>query len=346
MFKKSKAIVSMIMVFSLMFATGCNSTTGPSSSAGQDGSSAEGNNEVIVAKMSHSSAVDSTYDVGAKYFADLVDEYTNGTVQIDVFPNAQLGSDRDALEGQRMGTVDISLPGASMLTMYEPSIGVFNLPFLFADKEEVYSTLDGEVGQEIFSSIETQGLRVLSTFESGFRQVSTVSTPVTSLSDVSGLKVRIPDGDAYLNTWEALGANPTVIAWNETFTALQTNVVEGVEVPITSFADAGLSEIAHHFSYINYMYDPVVLIVSQTFWDKLSTEQQEAVQKAATEASAYERQYNSDLEEELQTQLESEGVTFYNPDLSEFQAAVQSIYDEYEYQDELNAILDFLGRST
>ena len=305
---------------------------------------AEAAKEVITGSISHSSAPDSTYDIGAHKFADLVAEYTNGTVQLEVYPSAQLGSDKEAFEGHRMGSVDFSLPGASMLSQYKSNVAVFNLPFLFSSREDAYKVLDSDLAAEIFSSTEEVGVKVLACLESGFRQVASSKKPIMSVEDLQGQKIRVPDGDLYVNTWKALGVNPTVLAWNECFSALQTGIIDGEEAPMSSFDSAGFSEIVKYFSFINYMYDPVCLCVSTMFWDQLDAEQQEAVQKAAKEASAFERAYCLELEQTLQSKLEGEGVSFYEPDLAGFQSAVQSVYDGYADQETLKKVLELLGR--
>ena len=155
--------------------------------------------EVITGSISHSSAPDSTYDIGAHYFADLVKEYTNGTVELTVYPSGQLGGDKDAFEGQRMGSVDFSMPGASLLSQYKSNIAVFNLPFLFSNREDAYKVLDSDLAAEIYSSTEEVGVKVLASFESGFRQVASAKKPIESIGDLQGQKIRVPDGDAYIN---------------------------------------------------------------------------------------------------------------------------------------------------
>lgn len=327
------------MIMSLV-ACGQNPTTDPTSSE-----TPTEEKSVITGSISHSSAPDSTYDIGAHYFADLVKEYTDGTVLLEIYPSAQLGNDKEAFEGHRMGSVDFSMPGASMLSQYKANIAVFNLPFLFSGREDAYKVLDSELAEKIYSSTEEVGVKVLASFESGFRQVASAKKPIESLADLKGQKIRVPDGDVYINTWKALGVSPTVLGWNDVFSGLQTGIIDGEEAPMSSFESAGFSEIVKYFSFINYMYDPVTLCVSTMFWDKLDADQQAAVQKASKEAADYERKYCADLEKDLQAKLEGEGVTFYNPDLTEFQNAVQSVYDSYADQETLAAVLALLGRT-
>ena len=338
-----KAISLVLALCMILSLAACGQRTDDNASTPDNTGTAE--KAVITGSISHSSAPDSTYDIGAHYFADLVKEYTDGTVILEIYPSAQLGSDKEAFEGHRMGSVDFSMPGASMLSQYKENIAVFNLPFLFSSREDAYKVLDSELADEIYSSTEEVGVKVLASFESGFRQVASAKKPIESLADLKGQKIRVPDGDIYVNTWRALGVSPTVLGWNDVFSGLQTGIIDGEEAPMSSFDSAGFSEIVKYFSFINYMYDPVTLCVSTMFWDKLDADQQAAVQKAAKEAAAYEREYCANLEKDLQAKLEGEGVTFYNPDLTEFQNAVQSVYNSYADQETLNAVLALLGRT-
>ena len=338
-----KAISLVLALCMILSLAACGQRTDDNASTPDNTGTAE--KTVITGSISHSSAPDSTYDIGAHYFADLVKEYTDGTVILEIYPSAQLGSDKEAFEGHRMGSVNFSMPGASMLSQYKENIAVFNLPFLFSSREDAYKVLDSELADEIYSSTEEVGVKVLASFESGFRQVASAKKPIESLADLKGQKIRVPDGDIYVNTWRALGVSPTVLGWNDVFSGLQTGIIDGEEAPMSSFDSAGFSEIVKYFSFINYMYDPVTLCVSTMFWDKLDADQQAAVQKAAKEAAAYEREYCANLEKDLQAKLEGEGVTFYNPDLTEFQNAVQSVYNSYADQETLNAVLALLGRT-
>lgn len=276
-----KKIFSIVLVFCMIASLAACGQKQPSGQSSPDGAPDTVEKTVITGSISHSSAPGSTYDIGAHYFADLVNEYTDGTVLLEVYPSAQLGSDKEAFEGHRMGSVDFSMPGASMLSQYKENIAVFNLPFLFSNREDAYKVLDSKLADEIYSSTEDVGVKVLASFESGFRQVASAKKPIESLADLHGQKIRVPDGDVYVNTWKALGVSSTVLGWNDVFSGLQTSIIDGEEAPMSSFDSAGFSEIVKYFSFINYMYDPVTLCVSTMFWDKLDADQQTAVQKAA-----------------------------------------------------------------
>lgn len=354
--KRLKAVISLVMASALVLS-GCgvsNKTLAPASAAdsnaGMSGTSVAASTSdgtvkaEYVAKLGHSQVTASPVHDGALYFAELVSEKTNGRVAIDVYPAAQLGAERDLVEGAGMGTVEMGLSVGSVCAQFQPGVDAFCLPFLFETKEDVYTVLDGDVGKEIFAAMEKSDVTVLSCFENGFRQLGT-NREINSIEDLAGLKLRAPEGDIYVQTWSALGVNVTATPWNETFTALQTGVVDGEEAPLAIFESAGFGEVSKYFAYINYMYDPLVLYVSSDWLESLPEDLQAAVEEAAVEAADYQRALVTDQEKTAEQTLKDDwGVTFTSPDLAPFQNAVSNVYSTYAYQDNLQKILTALGR--
>lgn len=159
----------------------------------------------LTASFGHVMSVDSPADQAAKYFADRVAELTKGTITVTVYPGSQLGGDRDMIESQQMGALEFSLPGTSIYSSFEPTLGTFCLPFLYSDYGEARAVLDSDEVAEIYSVTGNQNIKLLTTFESGFRQLGTNKRAVNSLADLKGQIIRIPQGDIYTQTWAALG---------------------------------------------------------------------------------------------------------------------------------------------
>lgn len=359
--KKTKLTKTWSAALSFALAAllaGCgvtNKTVSPTSEATTEAVAAgdkaeEGSSENAVdtshaeytAKLGHSQVTASPVHEGALYFAKLVAEKTDGRVSIEVYPSAQLGAERDLIESAGMGAVEMGLSVGSVCAQFQPGVDVICLPFLFETKEDVYSILDGDVGKQIFSVMENSNVTVLSHFENGFRQLGT-NREIQSIDDLKGLKLRTPEGDIYVQTWGALGVNVTSTPWNETFTALQTGVVDGEEAPLAIFSSAGFGEVTKHFAYINYMYDPLVLYVSSSWLSSLPDDLRTAVEEAAAEAAVYQRKLVTEQEETAEKELsETWGMTFTHPDLEPFQTAVQAVYDSYKYQDNLALVREAL----
>ena len=299
----------------------------------------------IVAKFGHALAPTTPYQNGAEKFKELVEERTGGEIIIEIYPNGQLGAERDLFEGLKIGTVEFAVGGMGVLSQaYDERLAVFGMPFIFSGREEVYKILDGEVGQEFYKSMLNHGIEIVGNFEAGFRQLSNSKRPINSLDDVKGLKVRTPEGSVYMKTWEVLGASPTPIAWTELFSAMQTGVIDGAEVPIGNFATSGFGEVQKNYAWINYMYDSIPMAASSVFMKRLSPEHQEIVRQAAKEACDFERQTVKDSEDRLQKELEAQGVVFTTPDTEPFREAVKVIYNEYKDKESLEKVQKALGR--
>lgn len=340
-----KKLISLCLASAMAFSlVGCgNSPNGnasnPAPPAGNTSTSqSQPQEESYSASLGHVMTADSPAGLAAERFAELVSEKTNGTVTISVYPNSQVGGDRDMIENQQLGSLEFSLPGTSIYSQFEPVLGTFCLPFLYSNYDEAHTALDNADVMALYDCTANQNITTLTTFESGFRQLGT-NREINSLSDLKGLIIRIPQGDIYTQTWSALGVNGTPSAWNELFSALQTGVVDGEEAPLSNFAATGFGEVCKYFAYINYAYDPLMLTVSNSFWDKLSENQKKAVTEAAYEARDYCRELNAEAEASMEASLKEEwGVTFTHPDLTEFRSAVQSVYENWTYPDALAVI--------
>ncbi len=341
-----KKFLSLLTAALMVLAmTACGDTKSPAQSTPVQSDSAGSVSAqpapALTAVLGHVMTTDSPAGKSAEYFAAKVSEKTNGSITITVSPNSQLGGDRDMIESQQMGALEFSLPGTSIYSQFEPTLGTFCLPFLYGDYDEAHVVLDSEEVMALYDCTKNQNITCLTTFESGFRQLGTNKRAINQLSDLKGLIIRIPQGDIYTQIWSALGVNGTPLAWNELFSALQTGVVDGEEAPLANFESMGFGEVCKNFAYINYVYDPLMLTVSNTFWSKLTNEQKAAVTEAAYEARDYCRQLNAEAEASMESSLKSEwDVNFTHPDLREFKEAVQDVYSNWAYPDQLKVIQD------
>lgn len=349
-----KKRVSFILVLLLVLAlTGCGGKSGETNggntgdafpSVSTPASSSQGG--TITLKLTHSLSTSSQYQAGAEYFKELVEERSGGQITVEIYPNAQLGAERDTFEALQLGTVDIALGTCGVLGQtFTLDTDVFSLPFLFSDGEALYNLLDSDLATEIFSGTANNGAEVLTCYDSGFRQLSNSIRPINSVADCAGLKIRTPESSMYVDTMEALGISPSTLAWSEVFSALQTHVVDGQETPIAVFTSSGLGEVNQYFAFINYMDDPIAMVASTSFMNKLTDEQQQIIREAAYESAVYERQWLADYEKSCVDSLTADfGVEFTYPDTSEFQALVGGVYDSYQNQELLAKVQAFLGQ--
>ncbi|MCX5818932.1 MAG: TRAP transporter substrate-binding protein [Deltaproteobacteria bacterium] len=286
---------------------------------------------VKIIKLGHIAPPEDPFNVLATKFAELVAAKTSGQVKVEVFPGGQLGNDREQIEAMRMGSQDMSIEGSINYEAFVPETAFVDLPFMFKDRQTAFKALDGPTSQQIWGTvIEKIGVRILVLPENGFRQITTAKTPIKSLADLKGLKMRVPQTKLYMDTFKALGTLPTPITFTELFTALQSGVVEGEENGMPLIYSSKFYEVQKFLAVTNHIYDAAPLAMSEKTWKSLTPDQQKAVQAAAIEARDFQRKYVIAREDDLIKKLQAAGMTFTYPARDEFLKAVQPVIDGYK----------------
>jgi len=269
------------------------------------------------------------YVLGMNKISELIKEKTSGKVTLDVFGNSQLGSERDLIEGLQLGTVQMTCVSTAPLSGFTDMFLVFDLPFLFETTDIARAVLDSEVGTEILSSVEEQGLVGLAWFENGFRNVTNNKQPIEKPEDLKGMKIRTMENQMHMAAFQAMGADPTPMAMGEVFTALQQGTIDGQENPIPIIETNKFDEVQKYVSLTGHLYSPTPVFIAKDFFDTLPAEYQTAVKEAATEAAPYEREQIDIQTESGLKALEERGMVANAPDKKAFQDATASIYDTY-----------------
>lgn len=262
----------------------------------------------VVLKLGTDTAASSPETRGAQKLADLVKEYSRGTMEIEVYENARLGSMRERNENIRLGTVDMGTSSVGFLAKYEPVVGIFDLPYLYKDKEHEMRVFDGEIGQEVNQKLQQHGMRVLCYFDAGTRQITNNLKPINTLADLRGMRIRVPQSEASIEGFKILGAMPTPMPFGEVYAGLDKKVVAGQENPVSLVLHNKLYEVQKYLSLTNHQLFIQVLTISEKTWSKLSTEQQRILLKAAREAQAYQREIAAREEVEVLTALKEKGM--------------------------------------
>jgi tripartite ATP-independent transporter DctP family solute receptor len=281
-------------------------------------------------RFAHVFPVTNTFHLATEKFAKLVAEKTKGEVQIRIFPASQLGNERDYLEGLQLGTVDLAFSGPGVAANFDPLIGVFDLPFLYRDYDHANRVMDGPVGEKVWESYRTKAkIRILSSAAQGFRYVLTRDRVVNSLPDMKGLKVRTPEAPTFVQAFRLLGANPTPVPWGETYTAVQTKVVDGMEgVPEILFT-AKMYEVGKLVARTRHILATLQLDASEGAWAKLPKEIQDVISEAGRTAWREQRQIAKEGNEAAERKLVELGVKFTDPDLQPFREAVRPMWVEW-----------------
>lgn len=322
-FKGLLLLVTFILIMSL--AAGCAPKPADAPTTAEPA-----NNEKIVLKAASAVTLSHPYNQGLIEFGRLLEEKTNGKYSLEVFHSAQLGSERETVEGLQMGTIDIAVVSTAPLVGFTDAFLVTDLPFIFNDKQHAYKVLDGEIGKDMFKELESKNLKGLAFWESGFRHVTNSKKPILVPSDMKGIKIRTMENQIHIDSFKQLGADPTPMAFGELYTALQQKTVDAEESPLATIETSKFYEVQKYITLTGHFYPPAPLLASKALWDKLTDEEKTAFQEAANESRDYERKLIQDMEDKLIPELEQKGMKFVETDKSLWQEAMAPVYAKYE----------------
>ncbi len=318
--------LSLCTVFSL---SACGSTASSAGSAQSSAASGSGDKKII--KVSFGLSAQSAEATGASKFEELIEaKYPEFDVQC--YSDAQLGDDTSATQDVAMGNLECVITSCSPLTGMCSDLKVFDLPFLFPNYEAADAVINGEIGDKIAAELESQGLKNLSWFENGFREVTNNKVDVHTPNDLKGLKIRTMENPIHLATWKALGAAPTPMAFSEVFTSLESGAIDGQENPISTIYLNKFYEVNKYCTLTNHVYSPKNFLMNKALFDSLTQDQQAYFIEAAQEAAQVNKDTNRQQCEDYIKNLQDAGVTVTELTSDEHQAfvdATKAIYDQY-----------------
>ncbi len=288
--------------------------------------------EAIKLKLGHVAPTDEPYHQAAEKFAELVKKNTGGAVEIQIFPNSLLGGQRELLEGLQLGSVDITLTTAAVLSSFLPKTQVIELPFMFRDSEHVYKVVDGPLAKEIYAGDEKKKMKVIDTWENGFRNITNNVRPIETPDDMKGVKIRVMENKMYIEMFKALGANPTPMARGELFTGLQTKVVDGQENPLGQIYTSRFYEVQKYATLSGHTYSPEAVVFSLASWKKIPAKYQEEILKASAEAKKFNRELSAKMDKEYVGKLEEKGMTVTKltpQQIAAFQEKMTPVWDMF-----------------
>jgi len=262
----------------------------------------------------------------ARRFGDHFEKQTKGRYRVKVYASAQLGNEKEMQEMLTIGTLEATITG--VVNTYEPLFAVFELPYLYRDREHVKQVNFGPIMQEVADALIPKGIRLVGFYENGLRNITNSVRPIHSPADVKGLKIRTPENPAQIETFKALGAIATPLSFSELFTALLQGVVDGQENPLQNIYTNRLHEAQQYLAMTHHIYNSAYFLVSERFWQTLPADDQQTFLSCVTESSEWQLNYMKKLDVELEQKLKAEGVEFTYPDKNEFEKACQPAYEK------------------
>jgi tripartite ATP-independent transporter DctP family solute receptor len=331
-----------VALLALLLAAGCNSGSSPAGGAAEQAGDSNGANEgpSYSFRLAETHPADYPTTKGDMRFAELVKERSGGRITIDVFPSAQLGEEKAAIEQVQLGAIEFTRVSTGPMAEFNKDFGVFSLPYIFDNDEHVWKFLLGGDGMKLLDSLQSSGLQGLGWYSSGSRSFYS-SKPLTSIKDVKGMKIRVQENKLNLAIMDALGANATPMPYGEVYSSLQTGVIDAAENNYPSYYSSKHYEVAPYLLLDGHQRVPEVLLVSKTIWEKLAEADQAIIRQAALDSIEFQREEWAKYEQESEAAVRAAGVTITEvTDLQPWKEAVEPVIDAYraEYSSILDAI--------
>jgi TRAP-type transport system periplasmic protein len=297
-------------------------------------------------KLAHAAPESDLQQDMSLFFKKEIEARSNGELKVNIFPQGQLGNDKQMIDGTRSGIVDISMVGLNNYSGLLPECAAFELPFMFTSHETAFKVLDGAVGKSTLKDMEQFGLKGLGYPENGFRNMTNSRGPIRTPEDVAGLRMRVNNSAALNDMFNNLKANPQQIPVAELYTALETGVVDAQDHPIGVTLSFKFYEVQKYLSMTQHAYSPLVLTMNLKKFNKLNAGEQKLIEEVANEAVQMQRKLSIDKEEKMIAELESHGMKVNRDvDGAAFQAAVKPVWAAFIKQNGDTLINEIIAAS-
>ncbi len=261
------------------------------------------------------------------YFGERLHTLSNGSMDVQIYPSSQLGTEREMIELLQIGSLSMTKVSASPLEGFVPAMKIFSIPYIFRDNEHFWKVLNSDVGKELLSGVEEFRLKGLAYYDAGSRSFYTNNKPVRSPADLEGMKIRVLNSPTAVKTVRELGAAATPVSWGELYTALQQGVVDGAENNPPSYYLSRHYEIARYYSLDEHTSVPDVMLMSLREWQNFTPQQQQWVSQAMADSVIFQRKAWQASTEDSLAKVIADGVEVIYPDKGPFVEAVKPFHD-------------------
>lgn len=279
--------------------------------------------------LGHGAAPGNPRHEAAVKFADVVKAKSNGRIEVQVAPSAQLGDDAAMVTALRTGALDLSANSQGAVANAVPEYAAFGMPFLFSSLPQAWKLLDGPLGKELADKSAEKGLVVLGYWDNGIRHMSNSKKPLLKPEDLKGMKMRTPPDAVTVDIMQSLGAEAQQIKFAELYVALQQGVVDGQENPLMNIHASKLYEVQKFISLTGHKYEMTPFLMSKRSWERLPEPDRKILQEAAAEATQLQRRMSVEVDEKLLAELKSKGVQVSTVDKAGFVKATEAIDDKW-----------------
>ena len=343
--RNKAATITALIGASVLALTACSAGTSPAAkdtpSATAEGDAAKPNADTLVMKAAFNQPENHPQYIVLDELGDKLFEATDGAYDIEVFPNETLGAQRETIELVQAGTIEMAYIGGSLLENFNPDFVVFNLPFVFDSQEHQSATTnDPEIVGDLYSSLEDEGIKVISAFHGGVRSVYNADKPINTPADLAGMKIRVIESDTNIEMMSLMGGTGTPMGQGEVYTAIQSGVLEGGENNELIYSNLKHAEVAPFYSYTRHLMFPDYLIISPAVYDAMTPEHQEIFTELLAEARVEEAKLWKEQVSEGIAAAEAAGAKFNEVDTDAFTAAIAPLTEKKLTNDVTKAIFD------
>lgn len=341
---KMKSTLAILMAAALaLTVTGCGSSESSAPKSDETASAASSevtetaapvDADAVVIQIAYENNPGEPIDLGCQEWKRLIEERSNGSMVVELFPSSQLGSKTDLVDQMLMGEGIIHIGDGAFWADYgAPELGIISAPYIYDDWSQYHKLLETDWWQEQVDLLADAGLRITTAnWEYGVRELMTTK-PVSKLEDLEGLIIRTPNNVMQMKTWEEMGAAPTAMALGDVYTATQQGAIDGMENPMATLFGQAYYEVAKYITMIDYIRMPIQWITSESWFQGLTEEQQQILCETGDEAGLFHNQKQDEMLEQYISDMESNGVEIIYPDDAEqarFKEAAQKIYENPE----------------
>lgn len=283
--------------------------------------------QTYTAKMGIGHPPGQSFVVASEKFKEMVEKRSNGRLKVEIYHSSQLGGEREMQEMVSLGTLEMSVSG--IVVVYEPLFALLEAPFLYRDREHIKKMHASPVVAELSKGLLEKNIRLVGFYENGFRNITNSKRAINGPGDVKGLKIRTPENLAQIETFKALGAVATPMAYSELYNAMAQGVVDGQENPLQNIWTGKMYEVQKHLAMTGHIYNSAYILASNKFWTGLPADLRKIAEESLREASLFQMDFVANLDKKLLEDLKGKGMQVTFPDQEVFRKATAPAYDAF-----------------
>ncbi|MCM4157925.1 TRAP transporter substrate-binding protein [Gramella sp. AN32] len=301
--------------------------------------SCEAEKKTTIIKLGHGLDITHPVHKGMMFMAKRLKEKSAGSMQIDIYPNQQLGSERECLELLQIGSLGMTKVSTAIMGNFASELKVFGLPFLFRDRDHRFAVIGGKIGEKLLNASLDKRLKGLTFYDAGSRSFYS-KTPIKGPEDLEGLKLRVMESQTAIQMVKLLGGSPTPISSGELYTALQQGIVDGAENNPPTFYLTRDYEVCKYYILDEHTAIPDELVIGTPLWNKLTKQEQEWLKEAAVESTEYQKEIWRKAELHALEEVKKAGVTVFEAKKDEFKELVKPMYVEFALDPKMEILIE------